>query len=167
MYTLDLFAGIDEEIIRKAMKGIHANLEKVAIRFCCNKHVARHFACSDEYLQSRIYKENKVMATSFYNDNAKELVKIFTEVMNHNWHKIKEFLRSENYSLTISWDFEEPLGYGYKAKTQGVFEDLHVVEMGIVKNDNSDYGFVIATAYLMITKDATCDESVEWLREEV
>ena len=38
MFTLDLFEGIDEEVIRKTMKRIHQNLEQVAIQFCCNKH---------------------------------------------------------------------------------------------------------------------------------
>ena len=164
MYTMDLFAGIDEEIIRKTMKGIHANLERIAIKFCCNKHVATHFACSDDYLQNRIYAENKRMATSFYDDNAKALVAIFTEVMNHNWYLIKEFLRKEEITLTISWDFNKSLGFGYKAGTQGVFEDLHMVQMGIIKDERSDFGFVIASAYPVITKDAVCDESVEWLR---
>lgn len=166
MFTMDLFAGIDEEIIRKTMKGIHANLERVAVKYCCNKHVAKHFACSDEYLQNRIYAENKKMATSFYDDNAKTLVAIFTEVMNHNWHLIKAFLRKEENSLTIFWDFNKSLGFGYKAGIQGVFEDLHMVQMGITKRENSDYGFVITTAYLVITDDAAHDESVEWLREE-
>lgn len=166
MFTLDLFEGIDEEVIRKTMKRIHQNLEQVAIQFCCNKHIRNHFACTDEFLQNRILIENKKFATSFYDDNTKELVKVFTEAMNHNWYLIKDFLRKETVDLIISWDFKKSLGFGYMANTQGVFEDLHMVQVCIKKDENSDHGFIIASAYPTITKDIKPDKSVKWLRNK-
>lgn len=164
MYTKNLFDGIEEEVIQKTLHNIKTNLWSVAKYNAF--HLKKHCAQTDEFLQERIYSENKKAATAFYEDNKSFVERLCYEILKENWVNLEAFLCGNEISITLYKDFNKALGFGYVAGVQGVFEDLHLVRMGINKDENSCYGFVITSAYPIVTRDIVPDESVEWLREE-
>lgn len=161
MYKINLFEGIEDEIIQKSLQNIKENLHRVP----CS-HFKYHCGQTDEFLQNRIYEENKRDATSFYTENMKEVRKICIETMRDNWDEVAGFLCCGFIDCSIQKDFHKSLGFGYLAGVQGVFEDLHRVRVCLKKDEATPCGFRVTSVHLVITRDIQPDESVEWLREE-
>ncbi len=162
MYTRDLFEGISEDVIEKSLNNIKNNLHKIRL----SPHTKYHCGQTDEFLQNRIYDENKRHSTSFYTEDVKEIKDICIKTILANWDKVTNFLLGYFCSDAICLDFHKALGFGYLSEIQGVFEDLHLVKVCLVKDECAPCGFVVSSVFPVITRDIKPDESVEWLREE-
>lgn len=153
----NLFEGISDNEIKKTMANIYNNLDNIANSQKNSHTFKKHSDKTDDYLKSRIENKKIHSSTSFYCADDAKVASLM--VIKHYWAEIENFLLGNMERIDFQLDLgnEHKIGFGYLDNVEGVFEDCHKVCIVLDKDEHSDWGFYILTAYPIITRDLTAE----------